>query len=390
MKLQLGLRSMWVNAAACLLLAAPASAASFSSADNLVVVRLNGAAGATAQAVNLNEYDVSGALASLVQSIPLPSAGPPALTMSGISNHDGLLNRSVDGRYLTLAGYRADAGGADPATTSAATTPRVIGRVGGGGGIDTSTALADSYDLTSVRGAVSIDGSSFWVAGDNAGGGTPSGGLRYVGSVGATTSVDLSQVQVLGGPKTPDNVRSVGIFDGQLYDSSGSSSSIGKAVLKVGSGLPTSGSQLLTTLTTDAQSTNAFYFADLSGAVPGVDTLYTSTGVLRKYSLVAGSWVANGSVGTGFEALTAAVDGSNVTLFATNGLTVQRIVDTNGYNSAFGGSLSTILTAGANESFRGLALAPVPEPASLALAALGCAAGLGIAARRGRRRTTDF
>jgi PEP-CTERM motif-containing protein len=374
------------GAAACMLLAAKTNAAPFFTPNNLVVVRLEGTnTVSTAEAVSLNEYNVGGANAALVQSLPVPSTGSAALTMPGVNNHDGLLNRSVDGRYLTLTGYRADAGSTDPSVKSAASTPRVIGRVGAGGSVDTSTALADSYDLTTVRGAASIDGSSFWVAGDNAGGGTPTGGLRYVASLGASTSTDLSQVQVLGGPKTPDNVRSVGIFGGQLYDSSGSSSSIGKAVLQVGSGLPTSGSQTLTTLTTDGQSTNAFFFADLSPAVPGLDTLYTSTSVLRKYSLVGGAWVANGgAIGSGFEALTAAVNGTNVTVYATNGLTVQRLVDTNGYNANLGGSLATILTAGANESFRGLSFAPVPEPTSVVLAALGCLGYVAAARRRTR------
>jgi hypothetical protein len=385
MKWQLGNYSRGLAAAVCMLLAANANGAMFSSADNLVVVRLDGTnTVSTAQAVSLNEYNVGGANAALVQSIALPSIGSSALTIPGLNNHDGLLNLSVDGRYLSLAGYRADAGSADPSTASSANIPRVIGRVGANGVVDTSTALVDSYDLTTVRGAVSDDGSSFWVAGDNGSGATPSGGLRYVASLGATTSADLSQVQVLGGPKTPDNVRSLGIFGDQLYDSSGSSSSIGKAVLQVGSGLPTSGSQTLTTLTSDGQSTNSFFFADLSAAVPGVDTLYSSTGVLRKYSLVGGSWIANGgAVGTGFEAITAAVNGSDVTLYATNGLTVQRLIDTNGYNADLGGSLATILTAGANESFRGLALAPVPEPGCLVLAAWASAACIGFLRRRG-------
>src|SRR6185295_9674055 len=98
---------------------------------------------------------------------------------------------------------------------------------------------------------------------------------------------------------TPDNVRGVGIFDGQLYDSSGSSASIGKAVFKVGTGLPTAGAQTLTTLANDSASTNDFHFLDLDASVPGVDTLYASTSAVsigvRKYSLVGGTWTFSGA-----------------------------------------------------------------------------------------------
>src|SRR5262245_45555012 len=147
MKLHFSSRVFWALFGCCMLLTTAVEAASFSSADNLVVVRLDNSPGASAaQGVQLKEYDVSGPLASLVQTISIDTSGASSLTMQGLSNHDGLLNRSVDGRYLTFAGYRVDAGAAfDPTTSASATNPRVIGRVGGAGHADTSTALADSY-----------------------------------------------------------------------------------------------------------------------------------------------------------------------------------------------------------------------------------------------------
>src|SRR6185369_6388079 len=115
-----------------------------------------------------------------------------------------------------------------------------------------------------------------------------------------STSVNLSQVQTSGSTPTPDNVRDLGIFDGQLYDSSGSNSSIGKAVLKVGTGLPTATvdtPQTLSLLTTDGASTSAFFFEDLSPSVPGIDTLYTSASAqgegIHKYSQVCAGGTCN-------------------------------------------------------------------------------------------------
>ena len=85
-------------------------------------------------------------------------------------------------------------------------------------------------------------------------------------------------------------------------------------------------------------------------ASPGADTLYVadeSFGV-AKYSLVAGSWVANGTVGAGADAyrgITGTTSGTTVTLFATRkggstatgGGELVAIVDASGYNGAFAG-----------------------------------------------------
>jgi hypothetical protein len=388
MKLQLRFGLRWL-AIAGLAAAPPAGAAPFTSSGNLVVVRLDGAG--LARAVHLDEYDVSGAAGVFVQNIDLPASGGGSLAMPSTANHDGLLNRSIDGRFLMLTGYGTDAGGAtDPSTLAAATTPRVVGVVNGGGVVNTTTRLSGSFDATSVRAAVSVDGSSFWVAGDNAGGATPTGGLRYVGSLGSSTSVDLSQVQATGSAKTPDNVRSVSIFGGQLYDSSGSNASLGKNVFKVGTGLPTSGAQTATAVTSDTNSVNSFFFADLDAGVAGLDTLYTSTGTaIRKFALVGGVWAAKGTFtpavndGSEFEAMTASVSGSSVTIYASNLSTVQRLTDASGYNGTLSGTPSIIVTAGAGTAFRGLAFAPnVPEPASVGLAGVSVLAIL--AARRRR------
>ena len=119
---------------------------------------------------------------------------------------------------------------------SSAQVPRLVARVAANGTVDTTTALTDgSYSETSIRAVATDNGTRFWIAGDNADNEpccSTKGGLRYVASLGACTSVNLSSQQNAGSSPTPDNIRDVGIFDGQLYDSSGSNSSIGKAVFK--------------------------------------------------------------------------------------------------------------------------------------------------------------
>src|SRR6185503_5397964 len=94
-------------------------------------------------------------------------------------------------------------------------------------------------------------------------------------------------------------LRATNIFNNQLYVSS-SSSTI--RVATVGTGLPTTSGQTITNLPgfPTTGSPYAYFFADLTAAVTGVDTLYVASddaAALTKYSLVGGSWVTHGTVG---------------------------------------------------------------------------------------------
>jgi len=108
---------------AAVALPGPGSAAGFSP-GNLVVLRAgdgSGALSSAATAVFLDEYSPAG---TPVQSLTLPttaSGNNKRLTVAGSSTNDGALRRSVDGRYLTLAGYDAVPGTASIAGTASAT-----------------------------------------------------------------------------------------------------------------------------------------------------------------------------------------------------------------------------------------------------------------------------
>lgn len=367
-----------IVAVAALVLVSPvrhAWAAPFSSPNNLVVMRCTNGFGA--EQIFLDEYDVSGAAPVFIQSLELPSDGPEAITMPGLSNHDRHLHRSADGAFLTLAGYgKVYVAGSfdDPSAEPAATTPRVPAIIRADGTFDLSTRLTDAFDYTTFRGAVSSDGTRIWLAGDNASGATTTGGTRYT-TKGSSTSVNLSQVTGPGGTKTPDNIRDVGIFDGQLYNCSGSSSSVGKAVFRVGVGLPEAGSQSLTTLTTDNASPSSFAFLDASPDVPGVDTLYsaTSTGSsLRKYNLVNNVWTARGLVAgiSDFEHVAARLEQGQAIVFAFHNGRIYRMIDTEPYGGMLSGNPGTpyITTASVPEidaesfTLGGLDFAPGHEP----------------------------
>lgn len=166
---------------------------------NIVVVRLgDGVAAPTGStaAVNLVEYTPAG---TEVQTIALPSTGTNAFSIGGTATTEGNLNVSVDGNYLTLAGYALAAGTASPQT---ATNARAIARVSiGTGAVDTSTKITNTTlaSSTSIRGAVTNDGNQFWVS-------TGDKGVVYVPSFGTTQEGTTITAAV--------NLRSISVFQG--------------------------------------------------------------------------------------------------------------------------------------------------------------------------------
>ncbi|MBV9058153.1 MAG: ExeM/NucH family extracellular endonuclease [Pseudonocardiales bacterium] len=341
-----------------LLGATPALAAAFAPGD-LVVARVGSGTGSlssAATAVFLDEYTPSGAL---VQSVALPTSSSGSnrrFTMSGSATSEGALALSADGRYLTLGGYDAALGTASIASTSTSTASRVVARVDGNGGVDTSTAITDAFSANNVRGAVTDDGSRFWVVGAN-------GGVRLasLGSAGASTQINSA---------APTNIRTVSIFGGQLYISTGSGTT---GVYSVGSGLPTNGGQT-PALVTGAPSPYAFVALDRDPSVAGIDTLYIAddsaspNGGILKFSFDGTTWTARSSFrpGDGVRGLTGTVNGSGVTLFATTSNTsaLVKVDDSAAFNAPISATATQLTTAGANTAFRGVAFAPTAPTAT--------------------------
>jgi hypothetical protein len=331
------------------------------SAGNLVIYRVgDGVANLvnTGSAVFLDEYAPDG---TLIQSVPLPTAASGAnkqLIASGTATSEGQLTRSSDGQYLLLTGYGRDLGGSGSiSSTTAAAVPRVVGRVRFDGTADTSTALGDFADANNPRSATSTDGTDLWVAG--ASGAT--GGVRYT-TLGSTTSTQLSTDST--------NVRQVLVFGGQLYMSTQNGTTI--RIGAVGSGLPTTAGQSIVNLPGVPLTIvpNGYFFADL----PGGTVLYvaddtTGGGQIQKYSLVSGTWTANGTIAAAMvRAVVGIVNGSTVDLYGTTSGaagttgTLYGFADTTGFNGSVSATATTLATAPAKEAFRGIALAPVEAP----------------------------
>ncbi len=337
---------------------------------NLVAVRVGdgtGSLSSTAAPVFLDEFSPAG---SAIQSIALPTAVSGSnhmLTLGGSSVGEGALNLSSNGKYLTLAGYDAEPGTANVATTASSTVNRVVARVDASGLVDTTTAMNDGYTggTTGIRSAVTDDGTRFWTGGQ-AGSGLGLGGVRYVSYGNSTSSTALGTAP----NNRPNNVRVVEIFNNQLYVSLVTGMITLTGVATFGTGLPTTTQQSTFVLPnfSGAGDLYGFVMLDRNASIAGLDTLYVADqGVgLLKYSFDGANWNARGGVAGSLTGIAAAVRGNVVDVYATSGTgggnTIVKLTDTAAFDADLTDTFTTIATAASNTAFRGLAFAPQGAP----------------------------
>lgn len=459
------LRSMrWCAAlvAPAVLAAGPARALVFTPGDLVVSVvgNVNGSGPYTdnqAAPILLQQLTPGGAQAG---SLLLPQT---AATVNGVvqsaisgeygSSSEGLLQRSGDGQSLVIAGYGVNAatynaGGAAVYGNAAlaqstsvpggavSAVPRVVANVTAAGAVDTSTALFNVFNTNNPRSVATVDGSTFYLAGQGVSGDTTQG--VFVAKKGASSATAID---------TSTDARSVQIANGQLYVSKDNKAA-GTATIDTYGSLPTGATAPValpgigpTVTPSSAQQRNGVNTARTSGTgnqfvylspeqyfFANPSTLYIAdagkpkngsanaagvgAGGLQKWVLTGGNWVFEYDLSAGLSLVNNATaagttgliglagvdnpDGS-VSLYATNetvgdldptfvfAITDQLNATSPTANEAF----STIYTAAAGTNVRGIALAPqvataVPEPASMAL--LGGVAGLAGLVRRRQQR----
>ena len=351
------------------------SAAAFTP-GNLVVYRVSDGTASlvsTGNAVFIDEYSVAlDGTAILVQSIPMPTEAVDGAVQrqcvtSGTATSEGLLTRSPDGANLAFTCYARNLTPTGVGTLNATTSalvPRVVARVSADGSVDTRTALTDFASGNNPRGAVT-DGSGFWAVGG-------AGGVRYA-ILGQTTSTEVST--------SITNLRQIDVVGGNLIVSHASSTALGR-LSQVGTGLPTTTGQVMTTVSgfptaspLGVPSFFGFLFVDLDASIGGVDTAYLADDGgdnVQKWSLVGGTWTFNGSVNTILAPAGPLTNPRSLTGRLIPGLGVAIVtvadasaivvgIDQAGYNLAPQLALQTAVTAGPNKAFRGLA--PAPEAA---------------------------
>lgn len=382
----------------CGALSATMAAAQFTPGSVVVSQYGDGVTSGTVP-ITLREFTTGGSATGFQVALPTVNSGSHYAAVSTLSSVGGYLKRSADGRFLTIVGSGTETGAA---------ATRTIARIDAAGIVDTTT----NYNATNiVYSAITTDGTSIWFS---AATGNPStAGIRYVTLGNRTTGNNLapgingSSPNAQGQYLAPLNSRVIGIFDGQLYGSANTpiANSLGftRGVFNVGSGLPTSGDQYSSmiisggTATSPSNSPWEFFFAnDSTLYVANAETSAPFNGGLQKWIRTSGSWsltwTANAAGAVGVRGLTGLVTGSSVQLYGitamTSGTDANSLV---ALSDTLGGttlpSFSTLATAGSNYVFRGVALAPVPEPSSVVLVLAGAgalvAAGRRLKIRRG-------
>ena len=363
------------------------------------------------------------------------------------SSSEGLLHRSADGLSLVIAGYGVNAatynnGGAAiygdarlAQSTSIQGGPytavsRVIADISIGGNVDSSTALFNVFNMNNPRSVATVNGSSFYIAGQGASKtDTATQGVFYAQD-GASSAVQIDG---------SSDYRSVSIQNGRLYASrdynppSGSTAPKDTEVDRFATALPTTASAPTATVgganaageitVTVGKSDNGVNNARAGGLVylspedyflASDSIMYVADsgipkngsanaagfgdGGLQKWQLVNGTWMllydiyaglnlvnnASASGTTGLIGLTGQVINGMTYLYATNA-TIGDLDQTYVFSvfdplaqtmrgaAAGSDAFTTIYTAAAGTNVRGIAFAPVPEPGMVALTMIGFA-----------------
>lgn len=322
---------------------ASSRAANFTAGNLAIVVATANSANNTTCSVL--EINTTTAGQTAIQSIPVPGTGASGIRVSGSATSTLYASDSDDGTLFCFTG----ANSTDTAANVNTLLPRAAVTVNNAGTI----SLATTYTGTSgqqTRAACSVNNAT-WFIGDQA-------GLYSNGSTSASPT---------------GNFRGVKSFGGIVY---GATASATVTTIQVGIfSAPTGGTY--TGLPGLANNANLqdFYLVSSGNNGGTYDILYVvsatsnTAGTIAKYSLVSGSWVANGTYTTTFGGfgLCALKSGGGAVLFVTTGQgalaanSVIKLTDTAGYNSAIAITTAnnvTLFTATSPATIKGVAFAP--------------------------------
>ena len=324
--------------------AAPGAWAQNPAPGNLIVLQAAAsAANTTASFVEINPSLT--AQTAPVQSIPISGTGADAIRISGSATSTAYLSRTNDGSLVTLMGVNSTNISANVNTLN----PRAVVTLNASG----SVAIATTYTGTSgnqTRSATSLNNTNWFIADQN--------GLYTNGSTSASPS---------------GNLRGIKAFGGTVYVGLASTTSPLVSTVSAPSGGSITGLMGLPNGTTNFQD---FYLIQSGDNGSTYDVLYTisatsaTAGTIAKFSLVSGSWTANGTYTTTFGGfgLSAQDFGNGAKLYVTTGTgasvnnSVIQLTDAAGYNNNIGITTTnnlTLFTTATGTILKGIAFAPV-------------------------------
>ncbi len=301
--------------------------------------------GSNGAPITLRDYSTTGVAGS---SVVVPSSGTGTLVVSGSSTTEGGMSLNADGTKLVFGGYVL----AQPSATVvggslASSIPRAIATVDAGGIYTREVTSSTAFDVGNIRGAAA-NGLNFWATGSNQ-------GVNYLGTSNPST-VAAGKV----------NLRAAAVFNGQLYISSASASGspANTGIFTVGTGMPvTSGQALTTVVNTASTNTNGFYFK------PSLDVLYVAigNGGVQKW-VKTGAWALAYTMTFSDGALNLVADfaGANPVLYVVSntGSKLLKITDPGAGSGNVPVTPVLLATAATNTAWRGISFAPTACPLS--------------------------
>jgi hypothetical protein len=394
--------AVWGVVSCCIVVLAHQSTAQAQfTPGNLVVSQYGNGLTTGTVPITLREFTTAGAPTGFEVGLPQVNSGSNfAIVGSSLgSTFTGILKQSVDKRFLTIIGNGTNS-----------TSSRTIARVDVLGNVNSTTNFSAAG--VSVRSAITTTGTDIWWSGDTGSGST--GGIRYL-TLGSTTSgVALAagtgaSSTTPGGPNpVPLNSRIIGIFGDQLYGTSGVAIGGGasaysfRGVFNIGVGLPTTANQLGSIIVGGGTGNSGLIDAPMEFYIADSNTIYVAddddnaplSNGLQKWLFASGSWTkvwsAVPSGATGMRGLTGVVTGSSVQLYgitavASGTLPTSLVALADTLSGTVAPSFALLATSGSNFVFRGVAFAPVPEPATAVIGLVGVSMLFAVRRMRWRR-----
>lgn len=312
--------------------------------NNNSLAILVSAASANNTTVSVVEIDKTTAGQSAIQTISIPGTGTDAIRVSSSATSTLYAANTNDGSLFCFTGANSTNTSSNVNTLN----PRAVVTLNNAGTIVLQTTYT-GISGNQTRGATSINNSN-WFIGDQ-------GGFYTNGASTASPT---------------GNIRSVKSFGGTVYAFTASSSAPPVGILSAPSGGTYTG---LPGLANGNSSRQDFYFISSGSNGSAYDVLYVldatsvTAGTIFKYSLVSGSWTANGSYTTNFGGfgLAAEQSGAGANLYVSSGTgstTANKIVklfDNTGYNTTINITTAnniTLYTTPAGTIIKGVAFAP--------------------------------
>ena len=282
-----------------------------------------------------------------IQIIPIGASGPAALRISGAGRGTGYLASSNDGTFLCFTGYNSD----DSSDDASSLLTRGVGTLDQNANFALETTYTGAGNMQ-TGGATTLDNLNWFIA-DQSG----------------------SYTNGAQSPYFSGNFYNMKSFGGTVYVFQ--ADPVFQPVLTISA--PSGGTLTPLPGISAASSDNQDFYMISSGINGSLyDVLYLlnspspTSGTINKYSLVNGSWTANGSYATTFGGfgLTAAPSGSGASLYLTtgnsntDGNSVMMLTDAAGYNSTINIATAnniTLYTAPTGSTAKGIAFVPGPS-----------------------------